>query len=272
MKTSPRIPRLSFLLALAALLAFPAAAAAELPSGRTLLEKQEEARKLPSFTAKAILSTTKAGATDKAAKKFRWWRKLSGKTHFVTLTRFDEPATIRGEGVLIREGTDQNEVLLYLPHFKKVRRVEGQSQSSSFFGSVFSYSDVAMTHADDNTAKVLREEACPGETIKCYVVEIVPASKKIKDRTGYSKSIQWVRQDNWITVAGEFYDLKGKLWKKLKATEVKEVDTKNKKWLPHHIVLEDVLKKRTTTLKLGDVKVNATIDDSVFTEQNLASE
>jgi outer membrane lipoprotein-sorting protein len=174
--------------------------------------------------------------------------------------------------VLIREGTDQNDVLLYLPHFKKVRRVEGQSQSSSFFGSVFSYSDVALPHVDDNTAKVLREEACPGEKLKCWVVEISPATKKIRDRTGYSRTVQWVRQDNWITVAGEFYDLKGKLWKKLRATEVKEVDPKNKKWLPHHIVLEDVIKKRTTTLKLGDVKVNVNLDDSLFTEQNLANE
>lgn len=260
------------LLSFLAFLAIPAVASAELPSGREVLEKQEEARKIPSFTAKAILTTTKEGETSKAAKKFRWWRKLSDKTHFVTLTRFDEPATIRGEGVLIREGKDVNDVLLYLPHFKKVRRVEGQSQSSSFFGSVFSYSDVAMPHADDNTAKVLREETCPGEKLKCYVVEISPASKKVKDRTGYSKSVQWVRQDNWITVAGEFYDLKGKLWKKLRATEVKEVDAKNRKWMPHHVVLEDVIKKRTTVLKLGDVKVNVSIDDTVFTEQNLANE
>jgi outer membrane lipoprotein-sorting protein len=260
------------LLALCVLVATPSLASAELPSGREVLEKQEEARKIPSFQAKAILSTTKQGEAAKAPKKFRWWRKLADKTYFVTLTRFDEPATIRGEGVLIREGKDQNDVLLYLPHFKKVRRVEGQSQSSSFFGSVFSYSDVALPHADDNTAKVLREEACPGDKLRCYVVEIVPATKKVRDRTGYSKSVQWVRTDNWITVAGEFYDLKGKLWKRLKATEVKEVDARNKKWLPHHIVLEDLLKKRTTVLKLGDVKVNVSIDDSVFTEQNLANE
>ena len=265
MKTATLVPLLALLL-------LPAVANAQLPSGREVLEKQEEARKIPSFQAKAMLTTTKEGDSEKAAKKFRWWRKLSDKTHFVTLTRFDEPATIRGEGVLIREGKDQNDVLLYLPHFKKVRRVEGQSQSSSFFGSVFSYSDVALTHADDSSAKVLREEDCPGEKQKCIVVEITPSTPKVRDRTGYSRSIQWVRKDNWITVAGEFYDLKGKLWKRLTATEVREVDAKNHKWLPHNIKLEDLQKKRTTVLKLADVKVNATLDDTLFTEQNLANE
>ena len=97
------------------LLLVPAAALAAPPSGREVLEKQEEARKIGSFQARASLSTVKEGEPEKAAKKFRWWRKLGDGGRFVTLTRFDEPATIRGEGVLIREGQKENDVKLYLP-------------------------------------------------------------------------------------------------------------------------------------------------------------
>jgi hypothetical protein len=255
------------------LLLIPALAQAAPPSGREVLERQEAARKLGSFQAHATLSTVKTGAPAKAAKKFRWWRKLADSSRFATLIRFDDPATIRGEGVLISEGDKQNDVRLYLPHFKKVRRVEGQSQSSSFFGSVFSYTDVAMAHADESQAKVLRDELCPGEPkLKCWVVEITPATDAFRARTGYSRSVQWVRQDNWITVSGEFYDLQGALWKQLTATEVKEVDAKAHKWLPHHIQLDDVQKHRTTVLQLDDVKVNAALDDALFTEQSLANE
>ena len=243
------------------------------PSGADVLAKQEEARKLTSFQAKASLSTTKNNEVDKKAKKFRWWRKLgSDGKRFVTLTRFDEPATIRGEGLLIKEASSENDVLLYLPRFKKIRRVEGQSQSSSFFGSVFSYADIAMSHADENKAKVLREEKCPGQEGKCWVVEIKPATDAIRDRTGYSRSTQWVRQDNWITVYGEFYDKNDALWKRLTASEVKEVDTRAHKWLPHIIQLEDVPGKRLTVLRFSDVKVNAEIEDALFTEQSLANE
>ncbi len=255
------------------LLATTGVAHAAPPTGREVLERQEEARKIPAFQAKATISTVKDGAKEKAAKKFRWWRKLGDdKVHFVTLTRFDEPATIRGEGVLLREGKGDNDVLLYLPRFKKIRRVEGQSQSSSFMGSVFSYADIAVPHADESKAKVLREEACPGQQLKCWVVEITPATDKIRDRTGYKRSVQWMRQDNWVTVYGEFYNLKGALWKKLTATEVKEVDPKQHKWLPHHLKIEDVPGKRVTVLTLADVKVNVTLDDTLFTEQSLANE
>lgn len=254
------------------LLLVPALAHAA-PSGKEVLAHQEAARKIPLFQAKATLTTSKAGGKEKAPKKFRWWRKLgSDGLHFASLTRFDEPATIRGEGVLIREGKGKNDVQLYLPHFKKIRRVEGQSQSSSFFGSVFSYTDVATPHADDYTAKVLRDEPCPGEKTRCWVVEITPATDADRDRTGYSRSVQWVRSDNWITVAGEFYDRKDRLWKRLIATEVKEIDPKAHTWLPLHVELEDVQAKRTTVLQLADVKTGEAIDDAVFTEQNLANE
>ncbi len=255
------------------LLLVPAVAHAAPPSGREILEHQEEARKIASFQARATMSTVRDGEKEKAPKTFRWWRKLGGDgARFVSLTRFDEPATIRGEGVLIREGKTLNDVLLYLPHFKKIRRVEGQSQSSSFFGSVFSYTDVATPHADDDTAKVLREEDCPGAKTRCWVVDVTPATEADRDRTGYSHSIQWVREDNWITIAGDFYDQKGTLWKRLTATDVKEVDTKAHKWLPHHIQLQDVRGKRTTVLELSDVKTGATLDDTLFTEQSLANE
>jgi outer membrane lipoprotein-sorting protein len=258
-------------LACLVLLATAQVAHAAPPSGREVLEKQEDARRLSTFQANATLTTSKAKA-DKKTKKFRWWRKLKTDNRFITLTRFDEPATIRGEGLLIREAASENDVLLYLPRFKKVRRVEGQSQSSSFFGSVFSYADIAMSHADENKAKVLREENCPAQELKCWVVEITPATDAIRNRTGYGRSMQWIRQDNWVTVYGEFFDKKNVLWKRYTASEVKEVDTKAHKWIPHLIQLEDVPGKRLTVLRFADVKVNAAIDDAMFTEQSLANE
>ena len=269
----PPMSRRALVLSIVVVVVVAGAAHAGPPSGREVLEKQEEARRLSSFQARASLSTARTGDADRKTKKFRWWRKLGGDgKRFVTLTRFDEPATIRGEGLLIREGDRDNDVLLYLPRFKKVRRVEGQSQSSSFFGSVFSYADIAMPHADEHKAKVVREEACPGQDGTCWVVEVTPASDAIRDRTGYSRSTQWVRQDNWITIYGEYHDKRGALWKRYTASDVKLVDAKARKWIPHVVQLEDVPGKRMTVLRLADVKVNAPLEDALFTEQSLANE
>lgn len=250
----------------------PAAKAA--PSGHDILVRQEAARKIPTFTSKATIATGGRGA-DTKTKSFTWWRKLgSDGVHFATLTRFHAPATIRNEGLLLREraGGD-NDVQLYLPSFKKVRRVEAQAQSSSFMGSVFSYSDIAVPHADDHQAKVLREERCPGEdAVNCFVVELTPATDKVKTTTGYARSVQWIRSDNYVTVKGEYYDKSDTLWKRLEATEVREVDKANHKWLAHHVKMEDVKEGRVTVLQLGEVKTNVDIGDATLTEQNLATE
>jgi outer membrane lipoprotein-sorting protein len=243
-------------------------AAGEL-SGRDVFLRQEAARNIREVTAEASITT------DAKQKTFTWWRKLGAdNVHFKTLTRFHQPAEIRGEGILIDErNQNDNDVQLYLPAYKKVRRVEGQSQSTSFMGSVFSYSDIASPHVDDYKHKLLRSEPCPGDAkTSCYVLELTPAGDVVRERTGYSKSIEWVRSDNFVAIQAEFYDVGGALWKRFSANDVREVDTTAHKWLAHETRIEDVKTKRTSVLRFTQVRVNTGIPDSTFTVQNLSRE
>src|SRR5687767_13892481 len=100
------------------------------PSAKEIMTKNEEARKIDEIQADAVLVTGGGGGQERV-KKFTWWKKLtSDKVHFNTLTRFHQPAEIRGEGILFLEReNNENEVLMYLPNFKKIRRVESQQQS-----------------------------------------------------------------------------------------------------------------------------------------------
>ena len=94
----------------------------------------------------------------------------------------------------------------------------------------------------------------------------------MKERTGYGRTVQWIRSDNFVTVQGELFDARGALWKKLAATDVREVDPGEHRFLAHTVRIEDVRSKRATVLTFGDVKVNAGIPDTTFTQQNLAHE
>src|SRR6476659_585072 len=124
------------------------------PSARDVMVRNEETARNDDITADATL-TTGGGGSPERVKRFTWWRKLrDDKAHNNTLTRFLAPAEVRGEGILFLEhDSNSNEVLLYLPTFKKIRRVESQQQSGSFMCSELSYSDVATPHADDYTQK-----------------------------------------------------------------------------------------------------------------------
>ena len=246
-------------------------------SAKEIMTKNEDARKVNEFEARSKLTTGTAviaGTTSISpkTKDFTLWRKVqSDGIHNSTLTRFHAPAEVRDEGILIVENASgKNDVLLYLPNFKKTRRVESQQQSGSFMGSVFSYSDIATPHVEDYQYKTLGTEKCTSDAkINCFKIECVPSNDEVKERTKYSKSIVWVRSDNFMVEKAEYYQLDGKLWKKLKASEIKMVDTKNHKWLAHFLSITNQLTQEFTELHFADVKVNSGISDATFTQQNL---
>jgi len=241
-------------------------------SAKEIMIKNEDARKIQDVTSKAVL-TTGGGKSKERVKEFTWWRKLQkDNIRFNTLTRFHFPPEVRGEGILFLEHeNDQTDVQIYLPNFKKIRRVESQQQSGSFMGSEFSYSDIATPHVDDYTYKMLKEEDCPEATsIRCAVIETVLIADKVKERTGASRIVSWIRMDNYMSAKSEYFDLAGLLWKKMSASEIKEVDIKLHKWMTHHIKMENVKNNRYTILHFSQAKVNVGISDSIFTPQNLA--
>ena len=245
------------------------------PSGKEIMTKNEDNRKLSTINSSATL-TTGGGSSGEKIKEFTWWRKLLADTiHYNTLTRFHSPAEVRGEGILFLEHNDgENDVMLYLPSFKKIRRVESQAQSGSFMGSEFSYSDIATPHVDDYTYSVSSDVKCPqaeAASEMCFVVESTPVNDKIKERTGYSKAVTWLRHDNYIGVKAEYYDFDGKLFKRLEASEIKEVDTAKHKWLAHKVHMNNLKNGRYTDLHFANVKSNQPIQDSTFTQQNLES-
>ena len=239
-------------------------------SPREIMVKNEEARKVSDFEARAKLATG-SGSSIKT-KEFTLSRKVQKDgIHNNTLTRFHSPAEVRDEGILILENDNgKNDVMLYLPNFKKIRRVESQQQSGSFMGSVFSYSDIATPHVDDFQYKTIGTEKCPGnQKLICTKIECTPASNEVLERTGYSKSIVWTRPDNFMIEKAEYFQLDGKLWKILTASEIKEVDTKNHKWLAHSLSIVNQLNQEKTDLIFSNVKVNTGLADSIFTQQNL---
>jgi len=261
------------------ILTTPSPAAVSSLSARDIMLRNEQARKFQDIQSSAVLET---GGKDKTTKvkRFTWWKKLSDdQVHFNTLTRFEFPPEVKGEGILFLERTEgQNEVLMYLPTYKKVRRVESQAQSGSFMGSEFSYSDITSPHVDDFEHKLVGEEVCEEkgakekkeESLRCYVIESTPKKESLKERTGSSLSKVWVRNDNFMVERAEYLDLQGKLWKKMTASAITQVDPERKTWMAHRVEMRNLKRNRFTVLQFKQVKVNRGIPDSLFTQANLA--
>ncbi|MEQ1875596.1 MAG: outer membrane lipoprotein-sorting protein [Bdellovibrionia bacterium] len=244
-------------------------------SAKDIMIKNEDARKLINVTAKVKLVTGGGGSTERT-KEFTWWRKLGADTvHYNTLTRFHFPPEVKNQGILFLEKGDATDIQMYLPSFKKIRRVESQQQSGSFMGSEFSYSDIATPHAADYSHRMLKEnEPCKeGEkATTCYLIESTPANDAVKERTGSVNNLHWVRRDNFMAVKSEHYGSSGELWKTIQFSANTEVSTKDHKWLAHQVRVENAKSKKFTTLAFSSVQVEEKVPDSTFTPQNLSRE
>lgn len=245
-------------------------------SARDVMVRNAEASSFAQLVTSSTLTIGGAGGEGSArSKSFTLWRKLAADgVHHRTLTRFLAPAEIRGEGVLFDERTHgQNEVLLYLPRFKKVRRVEAQAQRSSFMGSSFSYTDMTTQAVDDYRHDLAKSEPCPGDArATCFVVVSTPVNETVKANHGYAKKTTWVRSTDHQTMQTELFDEGGALWKRVVFSDIREVDAATHKSLPHSVRVDDLKAKRFSTIQIQKADVRSAIADGMFNEQALSRE
>jgi uncharacterized protein len=244
------------------------------PSGRDVMAKSEQVGTIAQLTSSSTLVIGSAGGETRA-KSFTLWRKAAPDgIHFRTLTRFVAPAEIKGEGVLLDERVNgQNEVLLYLPRFKKVRRVESQAQKASFMGSSFSYADMTLHAVDDYRHEVARTEACPNDAkSSCFVVTSIPANDGVRANHGYAKKTSWVRTSDYQLLQTELYDESSTLWKRVVFGDIREVDPVKHKSLAHQVRVDDLKTKRFSTIQIQKADASSPVSDALFTEQSLSRE
>ena len=174
---------------------------------------------------------------------------------------FLNPADDKGVAFLKIEHVDKaDEMRMWLPAFKKVRRISSSKKGDSFMGSDLSYEDMTSRALDENNYKRLENDMIDGK--ECFVLEVVP-NAEIKST--YSKHITWVEKETLIAIKEESYDLGGSLRKKKKFffDSISGYDVINE------IFVEDIQKNHTTKLTMDDIKVNSGLDESLFQEKNL---
>ncbi len=173
---------------------------------------------------------------------------------------FLSPADVKGTGFLVWEHKDQpNDIWIYLPALKKIRRIASEQKHQSFMGSDFSYADMENEDVDDADHKIISEETVEG--MDCWVVESIP---KPESDSEYSKLVTWVRKKDYIPQQVDFYNKKGKHFKHMKSLRIAPV---GEEMLPTHISMENIQKKHKTEIILSNIKLDQDIPDEEFTKR-----
>ena len=179
------------------------------------------------------------------------------------LMRYVEPKRAKGQAILMLNYAD--DIWMYFPRTKRIRKLATNSKSQKMEGSDFSYEDTGASDAfiEDFSSKKLGTEKKEG--YDCYKIEML---KKEGIESGYSRLIMWVIKDSFIPIAIDYYDAENPevLLKTLIQYNIKEIDgipTATK------MVMYNKQENSQTSIEMLEIKYNVELDDSLFTERNL---
>jgi outer membrane lipoprotein-sorting protein len=189
---------------------------------------------------------------------FRSIMKDNGKKQIMWFT---SPPADKGIAFLkIEKDGKPDDMRMWLPAFKKIRRISSKKKSDSFMGSDLSYEDLYTRELNDYTFKLLREEEFNDEL--CFVLESIP-NKELK--SDYNKHISWISQENLIPHKEESFNNNGLLHKK-KSFSYKQIKDF---WIAEKIVVINVENNYSTIISMENIEINSNIQDKIFHEKNL---
>ncbi|MFZ5862575.1 MAG: outer membrane lipoprotein-sorting protein [Nitrospirota bacterium] len=243
------------------------AGAAEL-SGFDVMKKTREL-----YTANDQVSTVtlrkidKRGDEQKIVTK-RYWKSYAGKDGFDSKTLFatEFPPDQRGVGFLIwdySKAGQPDDLRLYLPSLKQIRRMTTREQDDAFMGSDITFADLGQRELTEDEHTVVRAEQCGAPPGDCYVVQSVPKDKE----SLYGKKLTWVPTTAFNPVRVDYYDRKGDLLK----TQVIEWQRPNDVWAWKRSEVKNVQTEHKTLFEISDLKNNVGLTDDDFTDRAVRS-
>ena len=171
------------------------------------------------------------------------------------LVRFAKPADVRGVAFL-RLADDR--MYLYLPAFRRVRRIASSIKNEGFMGTDFSYEDLSQTsYSEDYEATSVTE----GDG--SYTLTLEPRDGA---DVSYSRLVMEVSDADWVVRKIDYFDAGGERIKTFTATEVRQIDGYA------YVARMEMVSWRNghrTVLELEEILLDSGLSDDLFTQRSL---
>lgn len=234
---------------------------AESPSAEQWLERSQEAR-FPgdSMTADFTLEVVRPDGSklERKGRSVRATReaKLADRIFVIT-----EPRTIAGMTLLSKDvlGGPANQ-WLYLPAYKRVRRVAIHGAGDAFVGSDFYYADLARVRVEAGNHSINGEVTVAGRP--CVLLETHNDDPLLP----YGRTVTSLDKENMLPLRVEYYDRKGVL---VKVGTIDAVESHGGYPTPTKLSMRNEVTKSLSRIVLGDVSYDAELDDAMFTVERL---
>ncbi|MFV1979896.1 MAG: outer membrane lipoprotein-sorting protein [Rhodothermia bacterium] len=174
------------------------------------------------------------------------------------MVQFESPADVRGVGFL-RRASDQ--LYLYLPAFRKVRRISSSATNENFMGTDFTYEDMSQnTYAADYEATALRSE---GQEEGRYALDLIP---KPGAGVSYGRLVLYADSSNDVLRRVEYYGRTDVVKKVLTIDDIQQIDGY---WIGNRMSMQNQKTDHSTVLVLTEVEFDLGLKDEFFSQRML---
>jgi hypothetical protein len=212
-----------------------------------------------------FISRDRGGGSREVKARVHWHRAEDGMSS--VLVRLSSPPDMRGAGLLLLEHEKRNDIFMYLPELKRVRRVTGHSLSSSVFGTDFSYEEFEWLQGMERHGTTTRLADAVIAARPVHVVESRPASD---GSSAYERIVTYVDGERCVPLQVEFYAAGGRLRKVLSA-DPDQIRPEGTVPVPRRFEMRNLRQETSTEVRVEAVELGAKQKRALFTTRNLES-
>jgi hypothetical protein len=190
----------------------------------------------------------------------RWtFERLGSHGQSKAVLRFTAPAEVKGVALLIVNHPDRaSDQWMWTPAIERDRRIALQDRSTRFFGTDFSFEDLEERDVDQYDYTLLGDDTIDGAAT--WKIQSTPKQTKTSQ---YSKSLVWIRKDNYAWARVESY-VKDQAVRRLNYSNIGNVQGI---WTARQLEMFDLRRNSRTRLTLDKLEYNVPLKEDDFTLQ-----
>jgi outer membrane lipoprotein-sorting protein len=236
-----------------------------------IMQRNYVVSKFNDTIAEATFKLIHKGGEIRIRKTFGVTKLESNGLDTMRMTRFVSPPDIRNTVTVLLEHSDhEDDIWVYLPALKKVRRLAAANKKDSFFGTDLSYGDVIGHKVEDWNHRLVSEVNDNGKLE--YLIESTPKSNDISQQSGYAKRLLWINETSFMAEKIEFYDLQEQLLKTTLFLDSKEIDVRGHRWQAMRVEIQNHQTGHKTEILFDHFSANKGVNDNYFNTRYMEKE
>ena len=193
-----------------------------------------------------------------------WWRRSDDGLSKIS-AHVDAPADMRDSAFLLIENDGRNDMFVYLPEFRKTRRITSRTVSGSLFGTEFTYEDFEHLRGIGGSAKRERLADTEHEGRPAYQLAAMPTPDS---GSAYARIVSTIDRETCVPLDVRFFSDAEELKKRL-SVDPESITREGGVWVSRRATLANPSKQRESRLEIVEVELDVEVPKSFFSQSRL---